>query len=136
MPTYGPIPVWVRRAIVACTQPFSDLYPPVKTQWGPIRIKVAGATYRQLVIVASTVGDLVDLVQEPTNEHDQYAIKLINRSLVNRTGSDGWMSYVPRQYSHTLSEAIRSGIIFTAKVNSVGRAQGMLPFGASISLEH
>ena len=97
-------------------------------------IKVAGASYHQLTIKASKVGDSVRLDPEPTNQFDPFAIRLIN----TRLEPDGWLGFIPKKYSGLLSQAMVKGHRFDAKIASLPTGWGPggdRIVGATISLE-
>ena len=93
-------------------------------------VKVAGASYHQLVVKASKVDDPVRLEMEPSNAFDPFAIRLINCRLESSTGN-GWLGFIPRKYSQKFTRAIVKGHTFDAKIASIS---GSSRVGAKISL--
>jgi len=77
----------------------------------PIKFYVAGVKFYNLHKVSHKMneGDSVQLVLEPTNKYDEFAVRV--------QLDDVMLGYIPKAFSEGVSKAIASGKTLSAKIS-------------------
>ena len=93
-------------------------------------LRVAGTSFHQDAVLATQTGDQCKLEPEPTNEHDRFAVRVLNTKL-----EDGLLGYVPKEQNRVIHDALCSGCTITAIVESISVPVGATARGVLLRLE-